>query len=119
MAITSVLTAVLDTAKGLVGSAAWGPLVNVSRTEVLSLFKQIQNGQMAITDTDGGRAVYGRPVVDGVVPTPNVELRVNRESFWVRLALFADMVRIVGPAVVDALLKLRGRGSPKAICWER
>lgn len=106
MAITGTLTAVLDTAKGLVGSAAWGPLVTVSRTVILSLFKQIQHGQLAITDTDGGRAVYGCQDVDGVAPSPNVEVKVKRESFWVRLALFADMVRIVGPVVVDALLKL-------------
>ena len=120
MAVTNSLTVVFDRAKGLVGlvgSAAWGPLLTVSRTAILSLFKQIETGQLIITDQDGVCTVYGSESVDGVAPSPNVELKINRESFWVRLALFADMVRSVVPIAVIISLRLRGRGLPRAICW--
>ncbi len=46
-----------------------------------------------VTDSDGAVTVCGaRKVKDG---TPSTELRVLRETFWVRALLFADMVRVI------------------------
>jgi len=75
------------------GSFTWQPLVRFSRGIVLSLLRRIAIGQIVVRDSDGAVTICGAPQVkDG---TPRSELRVLKETFWVRALLFADMVSIV------------------------
>lgn len=87
----TILARSVDSVRGYLGSCTWGPFVNLSRSAVLSLFQKIEAGQLVITDTDGTVTVCGRAgVKDGA---PRTELLVSKEAFWVRVLLFADMVR--------------------------
>lgn len=74
-----------------VASLAWVPLVNLSRSFVLPLLKRIEIGTVVVIDNDGAVFVCGAHQPDD--SGPNTELRVLKESFWVRILLFADMVR--------------------------
>jgi len=75
------------------GSFTWQPLVRFSRGIVLSLLRRIAVGQIVVRDSDGAVTICGAPQTkDG---TPRSELRVLKETFWVRALLFADMVSIV------------------------
>ena len=90
MAITSAIAGTFDTFRRYAGSVSWDPLVNLSRGTVLSLLRRVQVGQIVITDHNGTVTVCGSPrPKDG---SPRTELKVQRETFWVRLLLFADMV---------------------------
>ena len=91
---------------------AWPPVVALSRRAILSLLSQITVGELVIHDagtnittvcgsieaksTDAKRQEKlnksGRR--DG---PPRTVLRVQHDVFWVRLLLFADMVRSSGP----------------------
>ena len=87
---------------------AWPPLVSLSRRTVLSLFAQIKVGQLVVQDAPTNiTTVCGALEVEDpdkkVEPdlrggrrrgTPRAVLRVHSDTFWVRLLLFADMVRI-------------------------
>lgn len=94
MAITDVFTSALDGAWALAGSVVWGPFVKFSRTAVLSLLQKIEAGQLLVREDDGTEIVCGRVGVDQTLKT---QLRIHRETFWVRLALFADMVSFEFP----------------------
>jgi cyclopropane-fatty-acyl-phospholipid synthase len=84
----------LDALRSYVGSVSWGPLVTFSRSTVLGVLQQVQNGQIVLIDTDGTRIVCGQDKLqleEG--GGPRTEIRVRKETFWVRVLLFADMVR--------------------------
>lgn len=70
---------------------AWTPLVSLSRTAVLSVFKTIHFGRLAIYEGDAEKplAVYGHSEEQAAYPV--ALLRVHDEKFWLRLALLADM----------------------------
>lgn len=91
MALKGAVVSTLDRVKGLVGTVAWGPLVDLSRTAVLSLLKQVEIGQLVIIDKNGTEIVCGQQSAEVDAPSPNTKLTIHRESFWVRLALFSDM----------------------------
>lgn len=74
-----------------VGSLAWSPLVRLSRGFVLALLKRIEVGTVVVTDSNGAVFVCGADQSSDV--GPKAELRVLKEVFWVRMLLFADMVR--------------------------
>lgn len=94
MAITSAVLSSFDALQGYARSVSWGPIVNFSRNQVLSLLRRIEIGQIVVTDRNGMVTICGSPAPkDG---TPKTELKVHKEAFWVRLLLFADMVRIIG-----------------------
>ena len=94
MAITSAVISSFDALRGYAGSVSWGPLVTFSRNQVLSLLRRIEIGQLVVTDKNGTVTICGSPAPkDG---TPKTELKVHKEAFWVRLLLFADMVRDIG-----------------------
>lgn len=76
--------------RGYAGGLAWSPLVRLSRTVCLSLFKKITHGELEIID-DGESTICGQ--VTSSVDAPHVKLHVHKDMFWVRLVLFADMVR--------------------------
>ena len=80
-----------DVARSYLASFTNGPLARLSRTAVLSLLGRVEIGHIAIIDTDGSETICGeRWSKEGV---PSTELKVLKEAFWVRLLLFADMVR--------------------------
>jgi cyclopropane-fatty-acyl-phospholipid synthase len=112
---------------GLVSQATaytWSPLVNASRRAVLSLLSRISVGQLVIKDTATNvTTVCGslepRSSIEDLkhpnkTAVPSAELRVQQEMFWVRLVLFADMVRVNQSLEFDSLFWCRGL--PKAIC---
>ncbi|KAK5005524.1 hypothetical protein LTR28_007609, partial [Elasticomyces elasticus] len=82
------------------GSYAWEPLVSLSRSAILSLLSKVESGSLVITDPDGQQTVCGKKkMVNGetgggrsVYSIPHTGLQVHKETFWVRLLLFADMV---------------------------
>ncbi|KAK4988350.1 hypothetical protein LTR50_003982 [Elasticomyces elasticus] len=81
------------------GSYAWEPLVSLSRSAILALLSKVESGSLVITDTDGQQTVCGKKkMVNGetggdrsVYSIPHTGLQVHKETFWVRLLLFADM----------------------------
>ncbi|MCJ1395389.1 hypothetical protein MMC18_008273 [Xylographa bjoerkii] len=89
MLLTSAITGTLDAVRGYAGSWTWGPVVDLSRSAVLSLLKRVEVGQIVVTDLNGTVTICGSPKPkDG---SPRTELKVLKEAFWVRLLLFADM----------------------------
>jgi cyclopropane-fatty-acyl-phospholipid synthase len=87
-----LIRSALDFVRGYAGSTAWGPLVALSRTGVLSLLQQITTGQLLVIEKDGAQTLCGQSSVADLPTEPKTELRVRNDAFWVRLALFADMV---------------------------
>ena len=95
-----------DLVRSTLGSVSWGPALSVSKAAVTSLFSRIENGTLVVTDeTTGQSTSYGQKIAkahsslsNGVNGTSKkrigagkVELIVRKETFWVRLFLFADM----------------------------
>lgn len=89
MALSGALNDTFDAVRSYAGSFTWGPLVSLSRNAVLSLLSRIEEGQLVVTDTDGTITICGAPKPSG---RPRTELTVQKDAFWVRLLLFADMV---------------------------
>ena len=77
--------------KTYVGSFTWAPFVGWSRSTVLRLLQRIENGQLVVTDCDGSVTICGN--AGQTRDEPRTQLTVLKEAFWVRLLLFADMVR--------------------------
>ncbi len=116
-AITQPLARGTDLLRGALGGVSWGPALSVSKAAVTSLLSKIELGQLSIVDeTTGQTTTYGQKTVkefskkangvngangangvNGVTGAKKaggfrkVELVVKRETFWVRLFLFADM----------------------------
>jgi hypothetical protein len=79
--------------------------MTISKLAVTSLFERIVNGTLIVTDVETGKInIYGQKIAKGAHRMANgingqsaksasgkVELKVIKESFWVRLFLFADM----------------------------
>lgn len=69
------------------GNVTWEPLVRLAKGATLSLLRRIENGQLDVVDEHGQRTECGT-AKDGA---PRTELRIHRDTFWVRVVLFADM----------------------------
>ena len=91
--MAGLLTSALDTVRGYAGSIAWDPLVSRSRTAVLTLFRRLDVGLLMVREKDGTDTVCGRSSSPDGAMGPYTTLTIRREAFWIRLALFADMVR--------------------------
>ena len=101
LAPQSALGRTIDVVRSYTGSWTWRPLVSLSRNMVLNLLQRIEVGQIIVTDCDGTVTRCGGtkkiPVAtkdgwkDGTAVVS--ELKVVTEAFWVRMLLFADMVR--------------------------
>lgn len=91
MAIFDVVTAPASAILGALTSQAWQPLVSVCKNGTLSQLQNIQIGRLVMFEGSESKAknVFGADK-EGV---PVAYLHVHDEKFWVRLALFADMVR--------------------------
>lgn len=126
----AILTDSFDLLRTYAGSLTWSPLVRSSRGTVLGLLRRIVVGQIVVTDSDGAVTVCGAlKVKDG---TPSTQLRVLKETFWVRALLFADMVRVIPVLGKEGGSGYRGeegifwrehelseffRDSRRALCW--
>ena len=98
--MTSLVTFALDTLRSYTGSVAWGPLVRFSRSSILSVLSGIETGTLIVREKDGSETVCGKPPI-GMGPWPAASLKVLREAFWLRVALFADMVSLPTAPVVS------------------
>lgn len=84
---TGAAASVLNT----ITSQAWDPLVSLCRNGTLSQLQNIKLGKLVLFEGGSSKAstVFGSDK-EGV---PVAFLDIHDEKFWVRLALFADMVR--------------------------
>jgi cyclopropane-fatty-acyl-phospholipid synthase len=95
-----------DLLRGTLGSVSWLPVLSLSKATVTSLFVHIEYGTLLIIDESTGKTeAYGqkiarenRTITNGISGKPKqgsgigkVELLIRKETFWVRLFLFADM----------------------------
>lgn len=97
--MTSLVTFALDTLRSYTGSVAWGPLVQFSRSSIFRVLSGIETGTLTVREKDGSETVCGKPPI-GMGPWPAASLKVMREAFWLRVALFADMVSLPTAPVV-------------------
>lgn len=79
--------------RGAAGAAAWTPLAQSSRSVCLSVLSKIQLGTLEIDDADGTTHVIGQKQRDEKYL--GAKITVHKDTFWVRLALFADMVGVL------------------------
>ncbi|TKA71624.1 hypothetical protein B0A49_03027 [Cryomyces minteri] len=97
MGLSTPLVSRFNALRSYAGSYTWGPIVQLSRTAVVALLTRIEVGHLQITDVDGtvvscGTAKRKDPQNEKWNDdAPAVELSVHKDTFWVRLALFADM----------------------------
>lgn len=87
MSVLKPLIAQVTALRSYTGSLAWQPLLQVSRNACLSVLSRVQIGCLEIIDEDGTTYNCG----PSSSASPYARLTVNKEMFWVRLALFADM----------------------------
>ena len=87
----AVVTRSFDAARSYLGSFTWDPFVRLSRAAVLNLLARVETGHILIIDTNSSETVCGERWPKAGVP--KTELKVLKDAFWVRLLLFADMVR--------------------------
>lgn len=92
MAILSPITGPAATVWNLIVSQAWEPLVSLCRNGTLAQLQGIQLGKLILYESSSSKAstVFGAEAPG----YPMAVLHVHDEKFWVRLALFADMVRL-------------------------
>jgi len=109
--VTKPLSQGTDLLRSTLGSISFGPALSLSKTAVESLFSKIEVGTLIVTDSITGTSrSYGQKIAKEHKKTTNgvngvngshgtkkasgvskVELLVKKETFWVRLFLFADM----------------------------
>jgi hypothetical protein len=89
-----------------VGGAALESLSKVSRTLCISILSNIRKGRFEILDHDG--TVY--TVGGDEKSDPSCTLQVHASRFWVRLAIFADMVGSRLNITQESILKLYLQG---------
>jgi cyclopropane-fatty-acyl-phospholipid synthase len=109
--ITTPFSYGTDLLRSTLGSVSFGPALSVSKSAVTSLFSQIEVGTLTVTDsTTGTIRSYGKKIAKQHKKTTNgvngvngighgqkagevnkVELLVKKNTFWMRLFLFADM----------------------------
>lgn len=87
----TITSRVIESWRTSVGCVTWSPLVKFSRSAVLAVLSRIELGQVVVVDGDGTATRCGEPGESS--RGPNAELKVVKDSFWVRALLFADMVR--------------------------
>lgn len=87
MTVKDLLYSRFEGLRRYAGSVAWGPMVDISKSTITSLFQAIEHGQLILVDHKGRRTTYGTAGTG-----PSTELQIHKESFWVRMLLFADMV---------------------------
>lgn len=111
MGVISPLTERVMALASYPASYAWPPLLSLSRSAILSVLVQIKVGQVKIVDVDGKETVCGQQKMmpgpskaRSVYSIPQVQLHVHKDIFWVRMALFADMVCLLLPKALALFL---------------
>ncbi|EKG13441.1 Cyclopropane-fatty-acyl-phospholipid/mycolic acid synthase [Macrophomina phaseolina MS6] len=89
MTVIAPLASRFNALRSYAANAAWGPLVTLSRSAVMAVLTRMRQGRLDIVDVDGGQTLCGR--AENPAGTPRTTLRVHKDAFWVRMALFADM----------------------------
>ena len=77
----------------------WPPSINLARKTMLDIFSRLESGHLLIIEEKSGAryafgqsgAVEERSVAKNVYDIPSVTIVVKRDSFWLRLLLFADI----------------------------
>ena len=99
MGITDLVTNRVYALANTAAYYAYPPLTSLSRTILCYLFSRIKVGHLTIIESDGTTTTFGNKKLEGtfnversVYSIPEVELRVHRDIFWLRMLLFADMV---------------------------
>lgn len=108
-----------DILKRRLGGLSWGPAVTVSKTVVSGIFNRLENGTLVVKDNSSGKTdTYGEHLsaemvgfpydstssypnavkgktkkgTQDIKPAPRrITLTIYKDSFWVRVLLFADM----------------------------
>ena len=91
MAIFSPLTGLATTVLSTITTQTWGPLVSLCKNGTLAQLQEIKIGRLVIFE--GGESKTTAAFGSDKEGVPVAFLDVHDEKFWVRLALFADMVR--------------------------
>jgi len=102
MAILSPLLGPATAIWNSVSCQAWDSLVALCRDGTLSQLQSIQLGKLAVYEVSAGKGstVFGTEREGH----PVAVLNVHDDKFWVRLALFADMVRLLnGPTTASGV----------------
>ena len=120
----AIVSRSLDSLRSYLGSFTWGPFVKLSRSAVLGLLGRIEIGQLVVKDCDGTGTICGGAGENN--GSPQTELKVLKEAFWVRVMLFADMVGSLksikarrAAADTEGLTERTNRASLRALCWAR
>lgn len=116
MAILSPIVGPATVIWDSLSSQAWSSLVVLCKNGTLSQLQSIRLGKLALYESSAGKG----SVVFGAEREghPMAILHVHDEKFWVRLALFADMVRLrntLGIREPNRSLRV----SRKATCLEK
>jgi cyclopropane-fatty-acyl-phospholipid synthase len=98
MAILGPLLEPATTIWNSISCQAWDSLVAVCRDGTLSQLQSIQLGKLAVYEISAGKGstVFGTEREGHHVAV----LNVHDDKFWVRLALFADMVRLLTDSTI-------------------
>lgn len=94
--MSALILPVLDGLRSGVGYLAGGPLVDIARRSVLSVLQRIQIGQLVIEE-DTTTIIGSQNLAVGAPPAAVTTLKIKSKAFWIRAALFADMVRLSKP----------------------
>jgi cyclopropane-fatty-acyl-phospholipid synthase len=91
MSIFNPLARIATTVLSTITTQTWGPLVSLCKNGTLTQLQSIKIGTLVVSDSGliETSTVFGHDQ-EGV---PSAFLHVHSEKFWVRVALFADMVR--------------------------
>jgi len=90
MAIYSPVTGVVGSVLSAATAQAWAPLVSLCKNGTLSQFQNLKHGKLVLFE--GGSSTASAAFGSDKEGLPIAFLDVRDEKFWVRLALFADMV---------------------------
>lgn len=87
--------------RGAIGSISWGPATSFAKQQVNGMFERLDTGTLTVIDhVTGEKRTYGQPMMESNDPAegdakiragPKANLVVYKETFWVRVMLFADM----------------------------
>lgn len=101
-AVTKPFLQTSDYLRSTIGSISWGPLLSLSKAAVVPILERIEKGTLIVNDQTTGQTTYfGQKTAkvltngNGALPSrtgvERVTLVVKKETFWVRMFLFADM----------------------------
>ncbi|QRV86399.1 cyclopropane-fatty-acyl-phospholipid synthase [Ceratobasidium sp. AG-Ba] len=88
--LVGLFDAALSRTMDAIASVSWTPLARLAESGVVALMQRITVGHLRVLTSSH---IYNFPALeDGVTPEgPYAELRVVKDSFWIRLALMSDL----------------------------